>query len=129
MRFLQIATLAIAFISLALSLNTVRKLNEVRKSFEESQSELARVKTKFRAILTARWPRYYDVIGKLLLKPVGSRIIIDHEEIPGVMRAMIMSYEVENPKQVQTLKPGDKVKFKLKETQDKLSIIEIEKAP
>ncbi len=123
------AALVIAFISLAISLNTVRKLNEVRKSFEESQSELANVKTKFRTILIARWPRYYDVIGKLLLKPGGKRVIIDHEEIPGVMRAMIMSYEVENPKQVQTLKPGDKVKFKLKETQDKLSIIEIEKAP
>jgi Cu/Ag efflux protein CusF len=123
-------TLVIAFISLALSLNTVRKLNEVIKSFEESQSELANLQTKFRTILTARWPRYHDdVIGKLLLKPGGKRVIIDHEEIPGVMRAMIMSYEVENPKQIETLKPGDKVKFKLKETQDKLSIIEIEKAP
>jgi Cu/Ag efflux protein CusF len=42
---------------------------------------------------------------------------------------MIMSYEIENPKQAEKLEPGNKVKFKLKETEDKLLVIEIEKAP
>jgi Cu/Ag efflux protein CusF len=129
MRFLQIATLVIALISIAVSINTLSKLNDVRKSLEESQSKLANVKRRFRTALASKWPKFYDVNGKLLLKPGGNRVIIDHEEIPGVMQAMIMSYEVDNPKQIERLEPGDRVRFKLKETEDKLLIINIEKAP
>jgi Cu/Ag efflux protein CusF len=38
-----------------------------------------------------------------------------------------MSYEVENPEQLKGLKEGDKVKFKLKETENDLTVLEIRK--
>jgi Cu/Ag efflux protein CusF len=43
------------------------------------------------------------------------------------MRAMVMSYEVENPRQLEGLKEGDKVKLKLKETENDLTVVEIQK--
>lgn len=128
MRFFSLVVLVISLISLAFALNSLKRLNDVKKSFEMVKSELTDVKGKLKAHQESQWPKFYDVNGKLLFKPGGNRLIIDHEEIPGVMPSMIMSYEVENPKQIENLEPGDKVHFKLKETEDKLFIINIEKA-
>jgi Cu/Ag efflux protein CusF len=41
------------------------------------------------------------------------------------MRAMIMSYKVENPEQLKNLKENQKVKLKLKETATELTVTEI----
>lgn len=38
---------------------------------------------------------------------------IQHEDIPGFMPAMTMSFEVENPKTTADLKAGDAVLFRL----------------
>lgn len=128
MRFLQITILITALFSLALTLNNVKQLNGIRNSLGQTKSELRKLKSKFASFKASKWPKFYDANGKLLFKPEGNRLIIDHEEIPGMMPSMIMSYEVENPKQAERLEPGDKVKFKLKETSDKLLIVNIEKA-
>jgi Cu/Ag efflux protein CusF len=127
MRILSILALIIAFISIAFALINVEQLKETRESLKRAKIELVEVKNKFVELQKNQWPKFYDVKGTLLLKPGGNRLIIDHEEIPGVMPSMIMSYEVENPKQIEGLEPGDKVNFKLKETEDKLYIINIEK--
>jgi Cu/Ag efflux protein CusF len=62
-----------------------------------------------------------------VLSKFDTRIVVDEDEIPGVMRAMVMSYEVENPDQLKGLKEGDKVKLKLKETEDKLTVVDLKK--
>jgi Cu/Ag efflux protein CusF len=36
-------------------------------------------------------------------------IVVKHGEIPGLMPAMTMQYAVAEPKQIETLKPGDKI--------------------
>lgn len=128
MRFFSTVALVISLVSLGLAFNGVKRLNDVKKGFQRTRSELSEVKDEFTAHQQSQWPKFYEVNGKLLFKPGGNRLIIDHEEILNVMPAMIMSYEVENPKQIESLEPGDKVHFRLKETADKLFIINIEKA-
>lgn len=72
------------------------------------------------------WPKYHSATG-VLKQLVGNRVIIAQDEIPGFMRAMIMSYDLENPEQIKNLKEGDKVKLKLKETETNLTVVEVEK--
>jgi Cu/Ag efflux protein CusF len=127
MKFFSFAVLVISFISLAFALNNVKQLKNIKKSFEITRNELTKEKREFATHKSSQWPKFYDVNGKLLFKPGGNRLIIDHEEIPKLMPKMIMSYEVEDPKQIEKLEPGDKVHFRLEETADKLFIINIEK--
>lgn len=72
----------------------------------------------------SEWPKYHDATG-VLKSIAGSRISVDEDEVPGFMMAMNMQYEVENPEQLKGLKDGDKVKFRLKETENDLTVIEI----
>jgi Cu/Ag efflux protein CusF len=127
MRLSTSLALVIALASLAFALSDVKRLNNVRKSFDETKSELEEIKSKLAASQVSQWPKFYDVNGKLLFKPGRNKLIIDHEEIPKVMPPMIMTYEVEDTKQIENLEPGDKVHFRLKETADKLFIVNIEK--
>ncbi len=128
MRFFSTVALIISLVSLGLAFNGMKRLNDVKKGFQRTMSELSEVRDEFAAHQQSQWPKFYEVNGKLLFKPGGNRLIIDHEEIPNVMPAMIMSYEVEDPKQIERLEPGDRVHFRLKETADKLFIVNIEKA-
>lgn len=43
----------------------------------------------------------------LSTNPANTDITVKHEEIPGFMPAMTMSYKVKDPAVVQELKPGD----------------------
>jgi Cu/Ag efflux protein CusF len=72
------------------------------------------------------WPKFHDASGVLLSKS-GDRVVVDEDEIPGLMRAMIMSYDVENPDQLQGLAEGDRVRLRLKETETALTVEEIKK--
>jgi Cu/Ag efflux protein CusF len=128
MRFFSTVALIISLVSLGLAFNGAKRLNDVKKGFQRTMNELSEVRDEFAAHQQSQWPKFYEVNGKLLFKPGGNRLIIDHEEIPNVMPAMIMSYEVEDPKQIERLEPGDRVHFRLKETADKLFIVNIEKA-
>ena len=47
----------------------------------------------------------------------GKSVLLDHNDIPGIMDAMAMSYPVERPESMQGLKIGDSVIFTLKEPQ------------
>ena len=42
-------------------------------------------------------------------EPVKKLIIVKHGDIPGLMPAMTMTYEVANSHQIETLQPGDKI--------------------
>lgn len=41
----------------------------------------------------------------------GKVLVIDHEEMPGYMRAMIMPFRVKDPAQAAGLEPGDEIEF------------------
>src|SRR4051794_38591453 len=59
--------------------------------------------------------KIYDIKGKVLsVDAKGKSLKLDHDEIPGYMSAMKMSFDVADPKLVGGIKEGDQVQGKLK---------------
>ena len=55
------------------------------------------------------------------------RVIVAHEDIPGFMDAMTMSFEVNRPSLLHKLKPGDHIRFTLERTKLTLYLVAVEK--
>jgi protein SCO1 len=71
----------------------------------------------------------YTVRGVLKqIKDNGRIAVIDHEEIPGFMRAMTMPLEVKNPAELKKFKPGDTISFRLVVTETDFWIDQIQPA-
>jgi Cu/Ag efflux protein CusF len=62
-----------------------------------------------------------------VLAPEINRIFIDHGEIPGLMEAMTMAFEPEDPEMFNGLAPGDQIRFTLRKKGERLVLIAIEK--
>lgn len=63
-------------------------------------------------------PRQYEVRGTVVrLDPAASNVVIQHEEIPGYMRAMTMPFPVRDTNLLAGLQPGDTVQFRLTVTE------------
>jgi Cu/Ag efflux protein CusF len=60
--------------------------------------------------------------------PEINRIFIDHAEIPGLMEAMTMAFEPEDPRLLNGVSPGDQVRFSLRQKGDRFILVEIEKS-
>jgi Cu/Ag efflux protein CusF len=60
--------------------------------------------------------------------PEINRIFIDHEEIPGLMEAMTMAFEPEDPNILNGLAPGDQVRFTLRQKGERLMLVGIQKS-
>lgn len=59
--------------------------------------------------------RVYDVKGTVVaVDPTAKTLELDHEEIPGYMQAMRMTYPVADAKLLEGLSAGDSVLGKLK---------------
>jgi len=125
------AIIGVIVVMLFIALGTKKQITQVREAeigVKPKLEELQR-KAKERAGLTEGWPRYYEGKGRVVSVDLeSSEVLLDHEEIPGSMPAMIRSYGVEDRENLETLSPGDEVRFTLKETEDTLSIVKIEKA-
>ena len=68
--------------------------------------------------------RLYDGIGVVIaILPRKGRLVVDHEEIPDFMAAMEMSYLVNPTSLLQTINPGDKVRFTI--DADKRAIVDV----
>lgn len=52
------------------------------------------------------------------LKPNGKTAVIAHENIPNYMDAMTMDFDVKDKRELQGVKPGDAISFRLVVTQD-----------
>jgi Cu/Ag efflux protein CusF len=63
-----------------------------------------------------------------VIAPEINRIFIDHGDIPGLMEAMTMAFEPENPQVLNGLAPGDRVRFTLRQQGERLMLLKIEKA-
>jgi protein SCO1/2 len=55
------------------------------------------------------------------------RVVVAHEDIPGFMHAMTMSFEVNKPSLLHKLKPGDHIRFTLERTKLTLHLVAVEK--
>jgi len=51
------------------------------------------------------------------------QVVIDHDEIPGVMPAMSMSFDVGDPRLLETLAPGQKIAFTLELRERSLRVV------
>jgi protein SCO1/2 len=72
--------------------------------------------------------KMHNVNGTVLAVDASKPSVkIDHEDIPGVMNAMKMTFEVENDKVLEGIKPGDHVRGHLKAEDGKFTIVHLEK--
>lgn len=54
--------------------------------------------------------KHYSIQGEVIsADPAKKLLTVKHGDIPGLMPAMTMTYQVAEPKQMQTLQPGDKI--------------------
>lgn len=72
--------------------------------------------------------REYKVKGVVLAVDTASKTLeLDHEEIPGYMKAMRMKYPVADAKLLDGLKVGDSVQGKLKVERRSFALTSLEK--
>jgi Cu/Ag efflux protein CusF len=57
--------------------------------------------------------------------PRAGRLIVNHEEIPGFMAAMEMSFSVASPSLLGGLKPGDRIQFTIDGAKSAITAIEV----
>ena len=54
--------------------------------------------------------KHYPIQGEVISADAAKKLLtVKHGDIPGLMPAMTMPYQVAEPKQLQTLQPGDKI--------------------
>jgi protein SCO1/2 len=59
-------------------------------------------------------PDLYEADGTVTeLRPDLGQVVIDHEDIPGLMPAMTMNFDVADPALLAGLAPGDRIHFQL----------------
>jgi len=59
--------------------------------------------------------------------PSLDAVVLTHETIPGVMQAMTMAFEATDPRSLDGLSPGDRVRFTVKRVGDRIVVVAIEK--
>src|SRR5262245_45905464 len=72
--------------------------------------------------------KQYDVKGKVVAVDREQKIVTrDHEDIPGLMKAMKMKFQVPDAQVLEGLQPGDEVHGKLKVKSGQHLITELHK--
>ena len=73
-------------------------------------------------------PKSYDVHGKVTaIRPDRTGVTLDHDDIPGLMKAMTMEFPVKDAKVLDGLEVGDQVQGKLLVESGKYLITELKK--
>jgi Cu/Ag efflux protein CusF len=72
--------------------------------------------------------KVYDIQGKIAALGSDKRsVTLDHEDIPGLMRAMKMQFLIVDPRILEGLQVGDQVRGKLQVESGKYMITELKK--
>ena len=121
MRLWKVVILLNLALGLGIGLGYLRWAREVRGL----QDEIARI----RAESTQAAPQSWTVRGivRSVIPKLGA-IFLTHESFPGLMDAMTMGFETDNPKLLDGLAPGDAVRFTVRREGERLVLIAIEKA-
>jgi Cu/Ag efflux protein CusF len=77
-----------------------------------------------RSSIDASWSAHGIV---QVVAPEINRIFIEHGDIPGLMEAMSMAFEPEDPKLLNGLAPGDRVRFTLQKKGERLMLVAIQR--
>jgi Cu/Ag efflux protein CusF len=120
-RLWKVALLLNLALGLGIGLGYIRWAREVRGL----QDEVARL----RAEATRAAPQSWTVRGivRSIIPKLGA-IFLTHEALPGLMDAMTMGFETDNPKLLEGLTPGDPVRFTVRREGERLLLVAIEKA-
>jgi Cu/Ag efflux protein CusF len=57
------------------------------------------------------------------------RVIVAHDDIPGFMPAMTMSFEVKDVALLEELRPGTRIGFVLEKTKETLYMVQVDRLP
>jgi Cu/Ag efflux protein CusF len=120
MRLWKVVVLLNVALVVGVGLGYLRWTREVRGL----RDEVARL----RAEATRPNPPSWMVRGivRSVIPKLGS-IFLTHEAMPGLMQGMTMGFEVEDPKILDGLAPGDPVRFTVRRDGDRLVLVTIEK--
>ncbi len=70
-------------------------------------------------IATADSQASYEVTGIVRERISRTSLLIAHDEIPGLMAAMTMAFDLADPRDGEAVKPGDRVRFRLRPIGDR----------
>ncbi len=72
--------------------------------------------------------KFYDLKGKVVsVEADKNTLTLDHEDMPGFMKAMTMKFSVEKASSLEGIKTGDHVQGKLKVTGSEYVITDLQK--
>lgn len=70
--------------------------------------------------------KHYPIQGGVISADTPKKLLtVKHGDIPGLMPAMTMTYQVVEPKQMETLQPGDKITADLVVSENKARLEKI----
>jgi Cu/Ag efflux protein CusF len=120
-RLWKVVVLLNLALGLGVGLGYLRWAREVRGL----QDEVARL----RAEATRAAPQSWTVRGivRSTVPKLGA-LVLTHEALPGLMDAMTMAFETDDPKLLDGLAPGDPVRFTVRRDGERLVLVAIEKA-
>jgi Cu/Ag efflux protein CusF len=73
---------------------------------------------------------FSDVTGTVVsAEPERGRVTVAHDDIPGLMAAMTMPFEVEDPAALHRIATGDRIRFTVRRIDGRLSVRTIERLP
>lgn len=120
MRLWKVVLLLNIALGVGVGLGYLRWAREVR-SLEE---QIVRLRAEAARPELSSWT--VRGIVRSVVAPLGA-VFLTHEAMPGLMEAMTMAFEAENPKLLNGLVPGDPVRFTIRKDGDRLILVSIEK--
>jgi protein SCO1/2 len=72
-----------------------------------------------------RGPKVYEGVGTLV-RIESDRVTLDHEDIPGFMEAMTMSFPLEDASSLSGLEEGMRVKFRVEVDGSSYAVVAME---
>jgi Cu/Ag efflux protein CusF len=120
MRLWKVVLLLNVALGVGVGLGYLRWAREVR-SLEE---QVVRLRAEAARPELSSWT--VRGIVRSVMAPLGA-VFLTHEAMPGLMEAMTMGFEAENPKLLNGLVPGDPVRFTVRKDGDRLILVSIEK--
>jgi Cu/Ag efflux protein CusF len=120
MRLWKVVLLVNLALALGVGLGYLRWAREVRGLRDEAD--------RLHAEAVRPGPQSWTVRGivRSVVPKLGA-IFLTHEAMPGLMDAMSMGFEAEDPKLLEGLAPGDPVRFTVRRDGEKLVLVMIEK--
>jgi Cu/Ag efflux protein CusF len=120
MRLWKVIVLLNLALGVGIGLGYLRWAREVRSL----QDEIDRLRAEATRPSAQAWT--VRGIVRSLIPKLGA-VFLTHEALPGLMDAMTMSFETDDPKLLDGLAPGDLVRFTVRREGEKLILVAIEK--